>query len=77
MTLPNLDVTPNVMLEQDRVDAEISYLPGDLAIAVYGRDRFGNPQLIERGLTQQQYVEYLQYLKCERCGASCAGTCAE
>jgi hypothetical protein len=77
MRLPNLDVTPNVMVEQDGSSAEIRYLPGDLAIAVYARDRFGNKQLIKRGLTEKQYIEYLQYLRCQRCGVTCAGTCSE
>lgn len=75
MTSPNLDITPNVMVVQDSLAAELSHLPGDLAVAVYKYDRFGTPQLIERGLTARQYVEYLQYLSCERCGTTCAGTC--
>ena len=75
MTEPNLDVTPNVMIVQSSAAAEIPYLPGDLAFAIYKRDRFGNPQLIERGLTEKQYIEYVQYLPCERCGRTCAGTC--
>jgi hypothetical protein len=75
MTRPNLGVTPNVMPVQPSSEAEIRHLPGDLAVRVYP-DRFGRSELIERGLTQRQHVEYRQYLQCQLCGNTCAGTCS-
>jgi len=71
----NVDILPNVALEPLNRDDEYRVLPGDLAVEVY-KKFWPTPQLIRSHLTDQQWIEYRQYLVCKRCRRPCGGTCS-
>ena len=70
----NMHIVPNVMLASDSAREEIRYLAGDLAVRIY-RGYWPSIQAIHANLTARQWVEYQQYLVCQLCGRTCAGTC--
>jgi len=70
MMKSNVNLVPNVMIEQLSRMAEVQYIPGDLAWQIY-RDRLGRVDQ----MTERQQQEYRQYLVCLLCKKPCAGTC--
>jgi hypothetical protein len=77
MIAANLQLAPNLMLEQSSAEAEIQYLPGDFAFRVYEYVLFSRRELISRFMTDKQKMEYRQYLACDLCGKPCAGSCEQ
>jgi hypothetical protein len=55
----------------DRED--LRYLPGDLIGLIY--PEMIRTEVIRRCLSEEQQLEFKQYLICEICGRPCAGTC--
>jgi hypothetical protein len=74
MSVANVSLRSNVMLVQDSRMQEIRFLPGDFAFLVY-KERWPRPESMQMDLTEQQFIEHTQYLVCQICRQTCAGTC--
>ena len=70
----SLQVSSNLMLDDDRHRPHYKYMPGDIVGELY-KEFVSPPEYMHRSLSEQQQREYLQYLACLLCGRSCAGTC--
>jgi hypothetical protein len=73
-SVPNVSVSPNVMVETPEGTQDLHALPGDFAFAVYKRF-WPTPESARQAMTPKQYQEYQQYQVCLRCNRPCAGTC--
>jgi hypothetical protein len=69
----NLQVTSNLMLDDDRHRPEHRFFPGDY-VAIVNRT-LADSRVIDSNLTPNQIIEYKQYIPCLICGKTCAGTC--
>ena len=69
----NLNIQSNLMVEDEKQGLQHRYLPGDFVAVVYPEKV--DARVIDKELTQNQIIEYKQYLKCSICGRPCAGTC--
>ncbi len=68
----NLNVTSNLMIDDQSHKPEARYIPGDLIVEIFPefKDKRTHDQL-----TLTQIAEYKQYLVCLNCKNTCAGTC--
>jgi hypothetical protein len=69
----NINVSSNLMLDDDSHKPEHRYYPGDFLALIY-------PSLVDvRGINQEltarQIEEYKRYIVCLKCNKACAGTC--
>jgi hypothetical protein len=75
---PNLAVRSNLMLDaDDRIRHWWVFAPGDLFHELRyleGKDMW-NTQNWRRDLSRGQQHEFEQYIRCNRCGRTCAGNC--
>jgi len=70
----NLTIFSNLMPDDDpRYKPEYRYIPGDYVGKIY--PTAVDNRSIQQYLSQQQIVEFDQYLVCTKCGNTCAGTC--
>ena len=69
----NINVSSNLMLDDDYHKPEHRYYPGDFLALLY--PSLVDTRGIDQELTPRQIEEYKRYIPCIICKKSCAGTC--
>jgi hypothetical protein len=69
----NLSIRSNLMIDDEAHKPEYKYLPGDYVGQIYPETV--DSRVIHTKLSNQQLIEYKQYLECLICRMPCAGTC--
>jgi len=71
--IANLNISSNLMIDDNEHRDKYKYIPGDLVSAIY--PEYADPAIRQRFLRKEQIVELNQYLVCQVCGLHCAGNC--
>ena len=71
--ISNLLIFSNLMPDDPKYKPEYKYIPGDYVGKIYLIAV--DVRSIRQHLSQQQIIELEQYLVCNICGKTCAGTC--
>lgn len=69
----NLNIKSNLMIDDAKHQNERRWLAGDLRVQIY--PEFKDVRVIQSKLSPEQIIEYRQYLVCQKCKRTCAGTC--
>lgn len=69
----NLSIKSNLMIDDKDHEPKHRYLPGDYIGQIYPGKI--DSRSIEKELSEQQLIEYKQYLECLICKRPCAGSC--
>jgi hypothetical protein len=71
---PNIQVSSNLMIDDEQHRPHYRFLPGDFVGEIY--PALVDNRVWERELTPMQRMEFTQYIVCVRCRRTCAGTCS-
>jgi hypothetical protein len=71
----NLNVSSNLMLDDEQHKPEHWYYPGDFLAQVH--PSLVDSRGIDQELTRRQIEEYKRYIPCLLCKKSCSGTCVQ
>ncbi len=61
------------MIDDEKHKPHSRFIPGDFFAQIY--PEMLNPEFSHRWMTPRQISEYKQYLRCQLCHRTCAGTC--